>query len=317
MLGHDDVGARVSVRRRLPGGGFTDVVGHLVSWRDGVLRVRRADGEEVDVDESSVVAGRPVPPAPPRRRPGVPHVSPADMQRICSAGWPAREVEPLGDWRLRAHGGITGRANSVMAVGDPGMPLDEALRRVQAWYADRGLPPLMQLPEADPLDAELAERGWNKDHVTIVQTAPVAATLARLPERADLAAVVEPAPSETWLSLMHDLDEGDPDAHVAILTGPPVVGFVTVLEDGAPVGIGRTSIEGEWAGVTSVDVAPDRRRQGIGLAVMRALLSWAGDQGARAAYLQVRALNTPALALYERLGFVTHHPYCYRSLRPA
>lgn len=315
MLSQRDVGARVSVRRVLPGGAFTDVVGDLISWEGGLLRVRRANGEEVQMDESAVVAGRTVPPAPPRRRPGVPHASRADMQRICNAGWPARETEPLGDWLLRAHGGLTGRANSVMAVGDPGLPLDEALERVRAWYAARGLPPLMQLPEDDPLDAELAARGWNKDHVTLVQTAPVAETVAALPERPDLRPVVEPRPSDVWLSLMHDLDERDPAAHVAILTGPPVVGFVTVFDGDAPVGIGRTSIEGRWAGITSVDVSPDCRRQGIGSAVMRALLVWAGDRGARAAYLQVRALNEPALALYAQLGFVTHHPYCYRSRR--
>lgn len=315
MLSQRDVGARVSVRRVLPGGAFTDVVGDLISWESGLLRVRRANGEEVEMDESAVVAGRTVPPAPPRRRPGVPHVGRADMQRICNAGWPARETEPLGDWLLRAHGGLTGRANSVMAVGDPGLPLDQALEKVRAWYGERGLPPLMQLPEADPLDAELAARGWNKDHVTIVQTAPVADTVAVLPERPDLGAVVEPRPSDVWLSLMHDLDESDPAAHVAILTGPPVVGFVTVFDGAEPVGIGRTSVEGQWAGITSLDVAPGRRREGVGSAVMRALLEWAGGQGARAAYLQVRALNEPALALYAQLGFVTHHRYCYRSRR--
>jgi N-acetylglutamate synthase len=315
MLSPQDVGARVSVRRALAGGGFTDVLGVLVSWQDGRLRIRRADDEEVWVDESTVVAGRPVPPAPPRRAPGVPHVTPAQMQRICGAGFPAREQEPLGDWLLRAHAGITGRANSVMAVGDPGLPLDEALDVVVRWYAARGLPPLVQLPQADPLDAELAARGWHTDHVTIVQTAPIGATLSRIPPRPDLTVSVGPAPDREWLALMHDLDAADPQAHLAILTGPARVGFA-VLRDGAePVGIGRVSIEGPWAGVTSVDVAPGRRREGIGTAVMRALLEWAGSQGARAAYLQVRAHNEPALALYDRLGFVTHHSYGYRALR--
>ena len=112
---------------------------------------------------------------------------------------------------------------------------------------------------------------------------------------------------------MHDLDPVDPKAHVAILTGPARVGFATLYRAEDPVGIGRVSVEGAWAGVTSVDVAPAARRQGVGSAVMRSLLAWARDQGATASYLQVRAGNAAALRLYAALGYSTHHPYGYRA----
>jgi ribosomal protein S18 acetylase RimI-like enzyme len=313
VLNPRDVGARVSVRHRLSGGRLTDVVGDLVSWKDGRLGVRRADGTVVEVAESAVVAGRTVPAAPPRRRAGVPHASAEDMQRIANAGWPARETQRLGDWLLRAHGGITGRANSVMAVGDPGVDLAAAAARIKAWYAERELSALLQIPEADPRNAELERLGWREQHVTIVQTAPIGPTVDLIEPRPGLAEEVLDEPSAQWQGLMHDLDRDDPQAHLAILTGPPVTGFAVVRDRGEPVAIGRVSIEGPWAGVTSVDVAEHRRREGLGLAVMRTLLTWADGQGARAAYLQVRALNEPALALYRRLGFVTHHPYCYRT----
>ena len=313
-LGPADLGQRVTVRRRVEGG-VTDVVGHVIDVSPSSVTVLRASGEVVALERAAVTAAKVVPPAPVRRGWAVPAVSPADLQRICWAGWPARESELLGDWALRAHGGITGRANSAMAVGDPGCSVPEALDRVAAWYAARGLPPLLQLPLADPANLVMAEAGWGRLHVTVVQVAPIVPVLAGVAERADLGAVVEPAPSEDWLGLMHDLDEGDPDAHVAILTGPPVVGFATVYDAGSgePVGIGRVSVEGEWAGVTSVDVAPSARRRGIGSAVMRTLLSWAAQRGARWTYLQVRAANDPALRLYAALGYTTHHPYNYRA----
>ncbi|GAA1546788.1 hypothetical protein GCM10009678_31780 [Actinomadura kijaniata] len=63
-----DVGQRVSLRRRLPEGAYSDVVGVLESWADGVLRVRRRTGEPVEVAEATVVAAKVVPPAPPARR---------------------------------------------------------------------------------------------------------------------------------------------------------------------------------------------------------------------------------------------------------
>jgi len=142
--------------------------------------------------------------------------------------------------------------------------------------------------------------------------APVTPLLRSLPARDDLSASVTPTPSPQWLSLMHDLDADDPDTHVAILTGPAVVGFATLLRGEEPVGIGRVSVEGDWAGITSVDVAPAARRQGIAGAVMRTLVGWAGERGAHATYLQVRAANDAALRLYAALGSVTHHPYVYR-----
>lgn len=314
MLTSHDVGRRVSVRRRVEGG-LTDVLGHLLDLSDDHLDVL-SRGEVLTLATADITAAKAVPPATPRRGWDVPEVSPDDMQRICWAGWPARESELLGDWALRAHGGITGRANSAMAVGDPGRPLPEALRRVAAWYVERGLPPLLQLPLADPANLVMEQEGWRRLHVTIVQVAPIERVLAGVPARDDLVADVTPEPSADWLSLMHDLDEDDPDAHVAILAGPARVGFATLRRDGEPVGIGRVSVEGDWAGITSMDVAPPARRQGIASAVMRTLVGWATERGAQATYLQVRAANDAALRLYAALGYVTHHPYVYRAHTP-
>ena len=60
-----DVGARVTTRRRAPGG-FRDAVGTLESWEDSVLRVRKRDGTLVEIPEETLVAGKVVPAAPPR-----------------------------------------------------------------------------------------------------------------------------------------------------------------------------------------------------------------------------------------------------------
>lgn len=299
--------------RRLENGRATDALGHLLDLSETELRVLRSDGSITSLDPGAVIAAKRVPDQTPRRGWEVADISAERLQAICSAGWPAGEVEALGHWQLRAHRGVTGRANSAMAVGNPGRPLTDALTAVRKWYDDRGLPPLLQLPLADPANTVMADLGWERLHVTIVQVAPVGALLASLPGRDDLTVSVAATPSPTWRSLMHDLDEDDPASHLAILAGPAVVGFATVQRGDEPVGIGRVSVEGAWAGITSVDVAPAARRQGIGTAVMRGLVSWAEQRGAQATYLQVRAANDAALRLYAALGYVTHHPYCYRA----
>jgi hypothetical protein len=63
-----DVGQRVSLRRRLPTGEYSDLVGVLESWTGDVLTVRRRTGEQVEVPRDVIVAGKVVPPAPPSRR---------------------------------------------------------------------------------------------------------------------------------------------------------------------------------------------------------------------------------------------------------
>ncbi len=64
--GPGDVGARVVLRRRLPGGGSGDVLGHVQRWADGEVAVRTRTGEVVLVAEADLLAAKrvPEPPAP-------------------------------------------------------------------------------------------------------------------------------------------------------------------------------------------------------------------------------------------------------------
>ena len=67
-VGPGDHGMRISLRRRLPEGGYGDVLGELLSWADDQVRVERRDGLVVEVAASDVVAAKRIPPAPERRR---------------------------------------------------------------------------------------------------------------------------------------------------------------------------------------------------------------------------------------------------------
>ncbi len=53
----------------------------------------------------------------------------------------------------------------------------------------------------------------------------------------------------------------------------------------------------------NLSVHPDRRRIGIGEELARWTLSWARENGARLATLEVRASNEAAKRLYEKIGF--------------
>ncbi|SNQ48857.1 hypothetical protein FRACA_2850004 [Frankia canadensis] len=65
-----DIGARVMIRRRIPGPiPLSDVLGTLRSWSSHVLTVETADGSAVQVTEEDIVAARVVPARPAARRP--------------------------------------------------------------------------------------------------------------------------------------------------------------------------------------------------------------------------------------------------------
>jgi ribosomal protein S18 acetylase RimI-like enzyme len=289
--------------------------------------VEREDGTRVTIAVADIVSGKPVPPRPSVRL----RVSAEEAERRALRGWPATESEPLGDWVLRAAGGFTARANSVLAVGSPGLPLDEALVVVTDFYAARGLPPWAQVVVGSDGHRALADRGWVHarpgEADTEFQVASVARVARALRATSPSRRAAEPAPcsgevspgrppgpvvtstaTDAWLA---DDDPAlrDRVAACGVLEGPAEVAFVT-LGDPA-VAKGRVSLHDDWAGITDVWVAPDHRRRGLALEVMRELVGWAAERGATTAYLQARGDNPAALDLYDRLGFVTHHTYRY------
>jgi N6-L-threonylcarbamoyladenine synthase len=57
------------------------------------------------------------------------------------------------------------------------------------------------------------------------------------------------------------------------------------------------------ADVQTIAVRPELRRSGWGTRLLRQLLEWAGERGAKRVFLEVRESGAPARALYDSLGF--------------
>jgi len=296
---------------------MTDLLGVMEAWDGGHTVVRAQDGARTTIPLADIVSGKPVPPRGSVRM----RVSAEQACRLSNASWPPIHVEPLGEWLLRASGGFSARANSAMATGDPGVPLRQAVARVREFYARHGLPAWAQVVVGSGMDEQLQEGGWELarpgEADSLLQLASVAQAAravrrvlpaerprVRLSDRVD----------EAWLA-NDDRARAHHDEAVAVLDGPAEVGFVSLVEEGVVVAKGRIAGEGDWAGITDVWVSPDHRRRGLAVVVMSELLEWAAERGAATAYLQVRGDNPPALALYDRLGFRTHHAYRYLALR--
>lgn len=326
------VGARVVVRRRLAapdpltGATLTDVVGEVVAAGDGRMTLATRRGH-VTVAVADAVVVKEVPPAPTRR--GAPHraLSVEDLQRVMVGAWPAAETATLGAWLLRATGGFTHRANSVMTAGDPGVPLAEAVDAVERWYAARGLPPALTVagpPDADlaedPLAVHLRARGYTARQPTSTLTAAVSGVAAAAPGVAGPPPGVEVGVSadltDDWLAALGAYRPVDERAARVILTGSSAQAFATARRDGAVVGIGRLGVSAGWGGLAAMWVSPTDRGHGLGSRLLGALAQEAGRQGLRSLHLQVDADNAGALRLYRRRGFEPHHRYTTLSRPP-
>lgn len=87
-----------------------------------------------------------------------------------------------------------------------------------------------------------------------------------------------------------------------LLRDDGIFGLLVQAEDPAGVLVCR-SVAGE-AEILTVGVAPWARRRGVGLALVGAAIGLARAAGAAEMFLEVDAGNTPAVTLYELLGFV-------------
>jgi len=80
--------------------------------------------------------------------------------------------------------------------------------------------------------------------------------------------------------------------------------YVVACEDRI-LGYGGLMIVGDEAHVLTLAVDPDRRRNGIGAALLLWLVEQALGSGVCHLTLEVRVSNDPARGLYERFGFAT------------
>ncbi|MDG9678302.1 GNAT family N-acetyltransferase [Micromonospora sp. DH14] len=122
------------------------------------------------------------------------------------------------------------------------------------------------------------------------------------------------APSDEWLAIAAGRKGGLPEAARHVLTAVDQVRFAHVYADGTLVAIGRGTVtgQGRWLGLSLIEVLPVARRQGLARRVINELAGWGASGGATHAFLQVEQRNEAAVALYQRLGFVTHHTYLTR-----
>ncbi len=261
---------------------MTDLLGICVAWEADACVIQPEIGPSVRIPLATIVSGKPVPPRPsPRLR-----IDPYDAQVRAGQLFPDLHTRPLGEWLLRLSSTeAVRRANSVLAFRDSGV--DDDLTQVLAAYER----PIAAVLSDSDQEQRLLSGGW-------VAEDPIGTPADTSFRIAGVASALRAA-------------RGSEHGVIHWETLGPGVTRAALHLDGEEAACGVGGYAEDWVGFRGIHVDPQHRGQGLGRAVMSALLEWGAEQGARTAYLQVNRDNLPALALYDALGFVEHHRYRY------
>jgi len=300
--GVSEIGARLTIALRDSNGNTQELLGILQEERT----IRKRDGSLENFDPGSITHWRVVTAVDAKAGFGAPlSMRIRELEAAAQAAWPADLTEECGEWLLRASKDNTLHRNSVLPTGarpfgEPGMKIEEALHVVDNFYQSNELPPTITvpLPSYTKLDEYLETSGWivaAEVNFMVIDTGD----LPPLVQHEPFTFTTSPEPTTEWLAIHGQQFTGE------LLRYP--ANYLSIFIDGQCVASGRIAFTGNWGVITHVFVTGEHRRQGIGQSIIQALATNAHEHGCTRLTLQVDSSDSPALLLFESLGFRLHH----------
>jgi ribosomal protein S18 acetylase RimI-like enzyme len=238
------------------------------------------------------------------------------FEEISNNAWPALQTVQYDGWILRFANGVTRRSNSVSLLYPSTLDPEEKIGFCEQRYRERNINPCFKITEiADPagMDDRLAARGYLHDSVISFQ----ALDISRWPSEPLHEVHIETELNPHWIGdfiRMNGFDPKRKPTYIAImeqLRAPKCL--ISLTRDHRTIGVGLGVADGSHIGLFDIVVDPAYRQTGVGYLVVENILRWGRKKGAATAYLQVLADNTPAIRLYEKMGFTEIYRYWYRT----
>ena len=228
--------------------------------------------------------------------------------------WPALTTRYYDGWLLRFANGYTRRSHSVNPVYESSLDIKHKIIHCETLYAQEGLPTNFRLTDAslpEDLGAILAQRGYTLKTPTSVQILDLAQT--EPPLDPDLR--IDSHLTDRWFAAFTRMNESNPRylftmRYMLELISLPVC-FILLEQAGETAAAGLAVYDTGYVGLFQIVTDACLRRRGLGTALVNGLLHWGKSEGAEIAHLQVVPENTPAMKMYEKMGFREIYQYRY------
>jgi N-acetylglutamate synthase len=236
------------------------------------------------------------------------------VERALQVAWPALTQQACGDWLARFAPGVSRRSNSANPTRATFRDIDADIVACEALYRARGASALFRVPAivAPAADKRLDRLNYAFEGETMTLYRDLA------PAARDSGVAIAQRPNADWVAAMAALQGQSPEqaeVYRRIVESVAIpAGFADLSVDGERAALAFGAIRDGLLCCESIVVDARRRGRGHARAMMKALLAWGAEQGARAVCLQVAADNAAGLALYRGLG-LTRELYRYHYRR--
>jgi len=229
--------------------------------------------------------------------------------------WPALQTNLYDGWILRFAEGYTKRSNSINPIYPSSIDLQKKIINCEKLYQSKNRSVIFKLTQEcfpSNLDLELEKRGYVKNSPTTVQIL----SLNNFDSFLDKNIIFSADSNQEWINSFKKF------SHLGVrqkdtlqrmlenITYQPC--YVMMRLHGNIIACGLGVLSGQHIGLFEIVVSEAHRGRGIGKKLLYGILTWAKDQDAKTAYLQVIKGNIPAEQLYAKIGFKAAYTYWYR-----
>lgn len=231
--------------------------------------------------------------------------------------WPSHQMQLYDGWILRFSHYYTHRTNCVEQIGESHIPVDTKIAYCERVYKRWKTPCIFKVtPLCDPLfDGILEEKGYHIEHVTAVMCCTLEEEDA-YPACEEVH--IENRISDEWIDALFSIKKNATVTHLKIVPSmyaaiPKDVICASVRRDGEIIATGLGILDRDQIGIYAINTDERFRRGGLARKICQTLLKEGRKMpGVTKAYLQVVDDNTPAISLYESLGFKREYRYWFR-----